>query len=63
MRAEVVVQGDVDHADLWPYAVGSERDGDRAVLTLDVHDSREFLGVLETLVTRGLEVDRAQLHG
>ncbi len=62
MRAEVVVQGAVDHADLWPYAVGSERTGDRSVLTLEVHDTQEFVGVLEAILARGLGVSCAELH-
>ena len=38
-----------------------ERDGATSRLTLEVHDSQEFLAVLQTLVTRGIDVNRAQV--
>jgi hypothetical protein len=61
VRAEVLVQGDVDHAALWPYAIDAQREGATSRLTLEVHDSQEFLAVLQTLVTRGIDVNRAQV--
>jgi hypothetical protein len=61
MRAEVVVQGMLPQADLWPYAIDSERHGATTVVTLEIHDRQEFLAVLETLVTRGVEVSQAQV--
>ncbi len=62
MRGEVVVQGDADQTELWPYAVGSDHRGSTSVVTVDVHDSREFVGVLEMILTRGFRVSRAELH-
>ena len=61
VRAEVVVVGEIEHDELWPYAVGSQRKGDLSVFALEVHDSQEFLGVLEMLTARGAEVAHAQL--
>ena len=61
MRAEVVVQGMLPQADLWPYAIDSERHGASTLLTLEIHDRQEFLTVLETLVTRGIDVSQAQV--
>ena len=56
MRAVVVVRGDVDERDIWPYAVMSESDGERTTLTVTVHDSQELVGVLSGLAALGLEV-------
>ena len=61
MRAEVVVRGMLDQVDLWPYAIDSECRGTTTVVTLEIHDRQEFLGVLERLVTRGIEVSQAQM--
>ncbi|WP_404387091.1 hypothetical protein [Humibacillus xanthopallidus] len=56
MRAVVVVRGDVDERDIWPYAVMSESAGGRTTLTVTVHDSQELVGVLSSLAALGLEV-------
>jgi hypothetical protein len=61
MRAEVVVRGMLDQVDLWPYAIDSECHGPTTVFTLEIHDRQEFLGVLERLVTRGVEISQAQV--
>ena len=61
MRAEVVVRGMLDQVDLWPYAIDSECHGATTLFTLEIHDRQEFLGVLERLVTRGVEVSQAQM--
>ncbi|WP_157622994.1 hypothetical protein [Terrabacter sp. Root181] len=53
--------GEIEHDDLWPYAIASQRTGDLSVFALEVHDSQEFLGVLEMLTARGAEVTHAQL--
>ncbi len=51
----------LDQVDLWPYAIDSECHGATTVFTLEIRDRQEFLGVLETLVTRGVEVSQAQV--
>ena len=51
----------LDQVDLWPYAIDSECRGTTTVVTLEIHDRQEFLGVLERLVTRGVEVSQAQM--
>ncbi|WP_404391803.1 hypothetical protein [Humibacillus xanthopallidus] len=61
MRAEVVVLGDVDCVDLWPYCEVVERNGPASVLAVKVHDSQEFVLVLSSLLAHGLHVTRAQL--
>ena len=61
MRAVVVVRGDVDERDIWPYAVMSESDGERTTLTVTVHDSQELVGVLSGLAALGLDVTSTHL--
>jgi hypothetical protein len=61
MRGEVVVQGRSDHDDLWPYAGDSKDDGATSVVNVTVHDSQEFVGVLRMMLSRGLDVTRAEL--
>jgi hypothetical protein len=62
VRAEVVVLGDVDKVDLWPYCEVVERNGPASVLAVRVHDSQEFVLVLRSLLEHGLEVTKAHLH-
>ena len=61
MRAIVVVAGDVDERDVWPYAVWSDSDGTSTTLTVTVHDSQELVGVLAALTALGLEVTSTRL--
>ena len=61
MRAVVVVIGDVDERDVWPYAVWSDSDGTSTTLTVRVHDSQELVGVLSALTALGLEVTSTHL--
>ena len=61
MNAEVVVHGEVDPDNLWPYVKGAQRDGARAVLRLHVHDSQELVAVLRMMTVRGLSVTHAKL--
>ena len=61
MRAVVVVTGDVDERDVWPYAVWSDSDGASTTLTVRVHDSQELVGVLASLTALGLEVTSSHL--
>jgi hypothetical protein len=56
MQAVVVVTGEVDERDVWPYAVWTGTDGTCTTLTVAIHDSRELVGVLATLTGLGLEV-------
>jgi hypothetical protein len=56
MRAVVVVAGEVDERDIWPYAVWSDSAGTSTTLTVRVHDSQELVGVLAALTDLGLEV-------
>ncbi|WP_256795640.1 hypothetical protein [Terrabacter sp. Ter38] len=56
MRAIVVVAGDVDERDVWPYAVWADSDGTSTTLNVHVHDSQELVGVLAALTALGLEV-------
>ena len=46
---------------LWPYADGAEDDGGTSVVDVTVHDSQEFVVVLRTMLSRGLDVTRAEL--
>ena len=46
MQAIVVVSGEVDERDIWPYATWSDSDGTHTTLTAKVHDSQELVGVL-----------------
>ena len=61
MRAIVVVAGDVDERDVWPYAVWSDSDSTSTTLTVHVHDSQELVGVLAALTALGLEVISTKL--
>ena len=63
MKAVVVVRGEGDHLEPWPYGPGPEPNGAEAVVSLQVQDSQEFVDVLRTLMGRGLEVTRAELSG
>ena len=66
MLAIVVMTGDVDERDVWPYAVWTDSDGASTTLTVRVHDSQEFVGVLVSMTALGLEVRSARLieeHG
>jgi hypothetical protein len=61
MRAVVVVAGEVDERDVWPYAVWSDSNGTSTTLTVRVHDSQELVGVLAALTDLGLEVTSTHL--
>ena len=61
MRAVVVVSGEVDERDVWPYAVWSDSNGTSTTLTVRVHDSQELVGVLAALTDLGLEVTSTHL--
>lgn len=61
MRAVVVVTGEVDERDVWPYAVWSDSNGTSTTLTVRVHDSQELVGVLAALTDLGLEVTSTHL--
>ena len=61
MQAVVVVNGEVDERDVWPYATWCDSDGTRTTLTVRVHDSQELVSVLGTLTALGLEVTSTQL--
>jgi len=61
MRGRVVVQGGDQQMNLWPYADGAEDDGGTSVVDVTVHDSQEFVVVLRTMLSRGLDVTRAEL--
>lgn len=63
MHAVVVVTGEVDERDVWPYAVWTGSDGTSTTLTVEVHDSRELVGVLAALTGLGLEVTSTHLVG
>ncbi|HEX5968073.1 MAG TPA: hypothetical protein VFY88_06330 [Intrasporangium sp.] len=56
MQAIVVVAGEVDERDIWPYATWSDSDGTHTTLTAKVHDSQELVGVLAALTALGLEI-------
>jgi hypothetical protein len=61
MQAVVIVNGEVDERDVWPYATWCDSDGIRTTLTVRVHDSQELVSVLGTLTAMGLEVTSTQL--
>ena len=61
MQAVVIVNGEVDERDVWPYATWCDSDGTRTTLTVRVHDSQELVAVLGTLTALGLEVTSTQL--
>ena len=61
MQAVVIVNGEVDERDVWPYATWCDSDGTRTTLTVRVHDSQELVAVLGTLTAMGLEVTSTQL--
>ena len=61
MQAVVIVNGEVDERDVWPYATWCDSDGVRTTLTVRVHDSQELVSVLGTLTAMGLEVTSTQL--
>ena len=61
MRAVVVVAGEVDERDVWPYAVWSDSNGTSTTLTVRVHDSQELVSVLAALTDLGLEVTSTHL--
>jgi hypothetical protein len=61
MRAVVVVAGDVDERDVWPYAVWADSDGTTTTLSIHVHDSQELVGVLTALTALGHEVTSTHL--
>jgi hypothetical protein len=61
MRAVVVVAGEVDERDVWPYAVWCDSDGSSTTLAVHVHDSQELVGVLAALTGLGLEVTSTHL--
>jgi hypothetical protein len=61
MRAVVVVSGEVDERDVWPYAVWSDSNGTSTTLTVRVHDSQELVGVLAALTDLGLKVTSTHL--
>ena len=56
MHAIVVVAGEVDERDIWPYATWSDSDGTHTTLTAKVHDSQELVGVLAALTALGLQI-------
>ncbi len=61
MQAVVIVNGEVDERDVWPYAMWCDSDGIRTTLTVRVHDSQELVAVLGSLTAMGLEVTSTQL--
>ncbi len=61
MQAVVIVNGEVDERDVWPYATWCDSDGIRTTLTVRVHDSQELVAVLGSLTAMGLEVTSTQL--
>lgn len=61
MQAVVIVNGEVDERDVWPYATWCDSDGVTTTLTVRVHDSQELVAVLGTLTGLGLEVTSTQL--
>lgn len=61
MRAVVVVRGEVDERDVWPYASCSGSAGGQTTLSVTVHDSQELVGVISTLTALGLEVVSTRL--
>ncbi|GAA3710078.1 hypothetical protein GCM10022399_28660 [Terrabacter ginsenosidimutans] len=63
MRAEVQVEGTADDIDLLPYAIRAERNGGTSLLSSDVRDSQEFVRFLQALISHGLHITHAQLHG
>jgi hypothetical protein len=56
MRALIQVRGVVDDLALWPYASGAEPYNGDSLLSVDVVDGREMVGVLVALLDRGLDV-------
>ncbi|HKX67999.1 MAG TPA: hypothetical protein VJN29_12310 [Intrasporangium sp.] len=61
MHAIVVVAGEVDERDIWPYAQWSDSDGTHTTLTAKVHDSQELVGVLAALTALGLQIVSTRL--
>ena len=61
MQAVVVVTGEVDERDIWPYARWSDSDGTSTTLRVRVHDSQELVGVLTALTDMGLQVTSTHL--
>lgn len=60
MRVLVYVRGRVDEVDLWPYVTSTQPLTDDSLLTVEVSDSRELVGVLVALTDRGLDVVEVQ---
>ena len=55
MRVLIHVRGEVDEVDLWPYVMRAEPATDGSLLTVEVDDGRDLVGVLVALTDRGFE--------
>jgi len=60
MRVLVHVRGSVDELDLWPYVTRVAPLPDGSLLSVEVADGRDLVGVLVALTDRGLELTRVQ---
>lgn len=64
MNVLVHVIGNLDDTDLWPLVTGPFRQVEGgALLTLDVHDSRELVGALAELSRCGIEIVKVDILG
>ena len=60
MRVLIRVRGNVDEVDLWPYVLRAEPLAEDSLLSVEVDDGRELVGVLVALTDRGLELITVQ---
>lgn len=56
MRAAIHVRGSRGDIDVWPYVGRAEQLGEDSLLTVEVADGRELVGLLVALSERGLTV-------
>lgn len=61
MRALVVVRGEVDERDIWPFASVLDRDEAGTRLMVKAHDPLELVGALQALLARRLEIVSMQV--
>jgi hypothetical protein len=60
MRVLIHVSGPVEELDLWPYVTRVDPLADGSLLSVEVVDGRDLVGVLVALTDRGLELTRVQ---
>jgi len=59
-RVLIHVCGPVEELDLWPYVTRVDQLTDGSLLSVEVVDGRDLVGVLVALTDRGLELTRVQ---